>query len=93
MNKWPEWRGGQQKCPALQPRVAQSREPSGGTKEEDSRFSAGSKKKCEPTAKIDCKDSYHILDAVRYVISYLNSDKQKVTMHKSPIAKPGLQNL
>jgi hypothetical protein len=47
----------------------------------------------EPTAKIDCKDSYHILDAARYVISYLQPDKPKATMYKSPVARPGLQNL
>ena len=47
----------------------------------------------EATEKIDCKDSYHILDAARYVISYLNPDKPKPTMNRSPIARPGLQNL
>jgi hypothetical protein len=47
----------------------------------------------EVTAKIYCKDQYHILDAVRYVIAHLNLDKPKPTTSGSPVARPGLQNL
>jgi hypothetical protein len=32
-------------------------------------------------------------DALRYIIGYLNPDKPKATMSRSPIARPGLQNL
>ena len=47
----------------------------------------------EPTEKIDCKDEYHLLDALRYIIGYLNMDKPKATMKGSPIARPGPANL
>jgi hypothetical protein len=43
----------------------------------------------EPTEKIQEKESFHRLDAVRYVISWLNPDKQTPVMKSSPVAHPG----
>ena len=47
----------------------------------------------DPTEKIEDKDTFHHLDAVRYIIGYLNPDKQAATMKGSPVAHRGLQNL
>ena len=47
----------------------------------------------EPTEKIEAKETFHLLDAVRYVISYLHMDKPKGGFSGSPVARPGLQNL
>jgi hypothetical protein len=47
----------------------------------------------EPTEKIDAKESFHFADAIRYIIGHLHIDKPKATMDKSPVARPGLQNL
>src|SRR5476649_2816595 len=47
----------------------------------------------EPTEKIEAKEPFHILDAVRYVISYLQMDKPRGGFSGSPVARPGLQNL
>jgi hypothetical protein len=47
----------------------------------------------EPTEKIDAKETFHLLDAVRYVISYLDMDKPKGGFSGSPVARPGMQNL
>ena len=46
----------------------------------------------EPTEKIEAKETFHLLDAVRYVISYLHIDKPKGGFSGSPVARPGLQN-
>lgn len=46
----------------------------------------------EPTTKIDCKEQYHYLDSVRYIIGHLNRDKPTQTYNGS-VASPGLQNL
>jgi hypothetical protein len=43
----------------------------------------------EPTEKIQEKESFHRLDAVRYAISWLNPDKQTPVMKSSPVAHPG----
>ena len=47
----------------------------------------------EPTEKIEAKETFHLLDAVRYVISYLHMDKPKGDFSGSPVARKGLQNL
>ena len=47
----------------------------------------------EPTEKIEAKETFHLLDAVRYVISYLHMDKPRGGFSGSPVARPGLQNL
>jgi hypothetical protein len=47
----------------------------------------------EPTEKIEAKESFHILDSVRYILRYLNTDKPKIFGAASPVARPGLQNL
>ena len=47
----------------------------------------------EPTEKIEAKESYHVLDAFRYVIGYLHMDKPKAVYSGSPVARPGLKNL
>ena len=47
----------------------------------------------EPTEKIEAKETFHLLDAVRYVISYLHMDKPKGGFSGSPVARRGLQNL
>src|ERR1022692_3053677 len=46
----------------------------------------------EPTEKIEAKETFHLLDAVRYVISYLHMDKPKGGFSGSPVARKGLQN-
>lgn len=45
------------------------------------------------TEKIDSKSSYHFLDAVRYIVGYLNRDKPRATGYNGSVASPGLQNL
>lgn len=48
----------------------------------------------EPTKKIESKDSYHRLDALRYIIGHLNPDKPQESMkYRSPVARPGLSGL
>jgi hypothetical protein len=47
----------------------------------------------EPTEKIEAKETFHLLDAVRYVISYLHMDKPRGGFSGSPVARRGLQNL
>ena len=47
----------------------------------------------EPTETIEAKETFHLLDAVRYVISYLHMDKPKGGFSGSPVVRPGLQNL
>ena len=47
----------------------------------------------EPTEKIEAKETFHMLDAVWYVISYLHMDKPKGGFSGSPVARRGLQNL
>jgi hypothetical protein len=47
----------------------------------------------EATEKIDAIETFHFVDALRYIIGYLKPDKPKSTMNKSPIAFRGLQNL
>src|ERR1019366_3476211 len=47
----------------------------------------------EPTEKIEAKETFHLLDAVRYIISYLHIDKPKHGFSGSPVARKGLQNL
>ena len=47
----------------------------------------------EPTEKIEAKETFHLLDAVRDVISYLHMDKPKGGFSGSPVARQGLQNL
>ena len=47
----------------------------------------------EPTEKIDSKESFHLMDAMRYIIGYLNLDRPKATMASSPVAQPGPLNL
>ena len=46
----------------------------------------------EPTEKIEAKETFHLLDAVRYVISYLHMDKPKSGFSGSPVARKGMQN-
>jgi hypothetical protein len=43
----------------------------------------------EPTEKIEAKESFHILDCVRYIIGFLNTDKSKSIGSGSPVARPG----
>jgi hypothetical protein len=47
----------------------------------------------EPTEKIEAKESFHLLDSVRYILGYLNTDRPKIFGASSPVARPGLQNL
>jgi hypothetical protein len=47
----------------------------------------------EPTEKIEAKETFHLLDAVQYVISHLHMDKPKGGFSGSPVARRGLQNL
>ena len=47
----------------------------------------------EPTEKIEAKETFHLLDAVRYVISCLHMDKPRSGYTGSPVARRGLQNL
>ena len=47
----------------------------------------------EPTERIEAKEQFHLLDSVRYVLGYLNTDKPKTFGASSPVARPGLQNL
>jgi hypothetical protein len=47
----------------------------------------------EVTEKIDAKETFHLMDALRYIIGYLNPDKPAPTMYKSPVSSKGLQNL
>lgn len=47
----------------------------------------------EPTEKIEDKETYHLLDALRYLVGYLQFDKPKAVMPNSPTARPGLKNL
>ena len=47
----------------------------------------------EPTEKIEAKETFHLLDAVRYVVSYLHIDKPRCGYTGSPVARRGLQNL
>ena len=46
-----------------------------------------------PTAKIADKETFHVLDALRYIIGRLNPDKQPQTYTGSHVANKGLQNL
>jgi len=46
----------------------------------------------EATATIDCKEQYHYLDSVRYIIGHLNRDKP-TRIYRGSVASPGLQNL
>jgi hypothetical protein len=46
----------------------------------------------EATEKIDAKETFHFVDACRYIIGYLNRDKPKGT-YGNPVAFKGLQNL
>lgn len=49
----------------------------------------------EPTAEIEDKASYHLLDSVRYIMGYLNRDKPKGSGsgYRGSVAVPGLKNL
>lgn len=46
----------------------------------------------EPTAKIADKESFHLLDSVRYAVQFLNTDRPKATLQGSGsvVAKKGL---
>lgn len=46
-----------------------------------------------PTEKIDSKESFHLMDSMRYIIQHLQLDKPKATMSGSVVARPGLKNL
>lgn len=46
-----------------------------------------------PTEKIDAKDTYHILDSVRYIINHLNLDKPLGGYGKGHVAHKGPANL
>ena len=43
----------------------------------------------EVTDKVDGAENYHHLDALRYLVGYLNRDKPKPTMARSPVARYG----
>jgi hypothetical protein len=46
----------------------------------------------EVTDKIDAKETFHFMDAIRYLVGYLNPNKPKATMNSSPVARQGLRN-
>jgi hypothetical protein len=47
----------------------------------------------EPIEKIDCPNDFHFADALRYIVNFLNPDKQQTTLTGSPIAVKGLTGL
>jgi hypothetical protein len=46
----------------------------------------------EPTEKIESKESFHILDSVRYILGYLNTDRPVHVGPVSTVARPGMRN-
>jgi hypothetical protein len=47
----------------------------------------------EATERIDAMETFHYVDALRYIIGFLKPDRPNATMNRSPVARKGLQNL
>lgn len=47
----------------------------------------------EPTAKIEAKETFHFMDAERYLIGYLRPGRPQTTLSGSVVARKGLENL